>query len=320
MSDVIWVYLERDAGGITESSIQAVTSTRVVAQKTDSRVEGLCVGGDVGILKGLSGALNKIYHLVGDSLNEYTTDAYGKVLEAQVVEHKPAVLLFPSSTQGDDLASWLAAGLGVGVLLSARDFRREGGCVLASRVEFEGKVGVDYELKGAPVILSLAEGSAEQTAQSVDNSEIETVPVSIPSKASSIRVISTEVAKRTVNLREAPVVVGVGAGVGGGSTLELALDLAELLGGEVGATRAAVDAGWVSYDRQIGQTGMKVRPDLYVALGISGAVQHRVGILESGTIIAVNIDPYAPIFRFSHYCIEGDLKVVLPKLIQIIRR
>ena len=96
-------------------------------------------------------------------------------------------------------------------------------------------------------------------------------------------------------------------------------ELALLLGGEVGATRAAVDAGWITYDRQIGQTGVKVKPDLYVACGISGAAQHRVGMIESGTIVSINIDPQAPVFRFSHFCVEGDLKVVVPELIRLVR-
>jgi electron transfer flavoprotein alpha subunit len=150
--------------------------------------------------------------------------------------------------------------------------------------------------------------------------EIETVGVSAPQNGVRTRIIKTEVARKTVNLREARVIVGVGAGLGGEDAFKYAQELADLLGGEVGATRAAVDAGWVSYDRQIGQTGVKVRPDLYIALGISGAAQHRVGMLDSGTIVAVNIDPHAPIFRFSHYCVEGDLKLVLPKLIEISRR
>lgn len=320
MGEVVWVYLERDAEGISDSSLQAVAGGHALAEQLKGRLEGVCVGGDVDVLKGFSGPVQRVLHFVGESLEDYTTDAFGSVLEEQIAGRQPSILIFPISTQGEDLASWLGAGLGVGVLLGAQEVRREGGCLVVTRVEFEGKVAVNYELQGTPAIVSLLEGTTDTTLETGGEMEIETVDVSAPRNGVRTRVLKTEVARKTVNLREARVIVGVGAGLGGEDAFKYAQELADLLGGEVGATRAAVDAGWVSYDRQIGQTGVKVRPDLYIALGISGAAQHRVGMLDSGTIVAVNIDPHAPIFRFSHYCVEGDLKLVLPKLIEISRR
>jgi electron transfer flavoprotein alpha subunit len=320
MGEVVWVYLERDAEGISDSSLQVVAGGHALAEQLKGRLEGVCVGGDVDVLKSLAGPVEKVLHFVGESLEDYTTDGFGSVLEEQIAGRQPSILIFPTSTQGEDLASWLGAGLGVGVLLGAQEVRREGGCLVATRVEFEGKVAVDYELRGTPAMVSLLEGTTDMTLETGGEMEIETVGVSAPQNGVRTRIIKTEVARKTVNLREARVIVGVGAGLGGEDAFKYAQELADLLGGEVGATRAAVDAGWVSYDRQIGQTGVKVRPDLYIALGISGAAQHRVGMLDSGTIVAVNIDPHAPIFRFSHYCVEGDLKLVLPKLIEISRR
>jgi electron transfer flavoprotein alpha subunit len=127
-----------------------------------------------------------------------------------------------------------------------------------------------------------------------------------------------EVVKKTVNLKDAKVIIGGGAGVGNRENFALLERLAEKLGGELGATRASVDAGWISAERQIGQTGVTVRPDLYIACGISGAVQHLVGIREAKTVVAINSDASAPIFRVSHYRIVGDLTVVVPKLVELL--
>jgi electron transfer flavoprotein alpha subunit len=196
--------------------------------------------------------------------------------------------------------------------------RREGDRCIATRLEFERKVAVEYELFGQPVFVTVEGGLGNAPAEATGGVSIvrEEVPESSEDK---VRVIKTEVAEKTVNLREEKTIVGVGAGVGSREGFHMAQELAEVLGGEIGATRAAVDAGWVSYDRQIGQTGVKVKPDLYVACGISGAAQHRVGMMDSGAVVSINIDTHSPMSRYSHYAVEGDVKVVIPKIIEILR-
>ena len=145
------------------------------------------------------------------------------------------------------------------------------------------------------------------------------VAVDLGATGGRARIVKRDVVKKTVNLREAKAIVVAGAGVGGKKNLALVEQLAAALGGEVGATRAAVDAGWLTAERQIGQTGVTVRPRVYVACGVSGAVQHRVGMTDSQTIVAINTDAGAPIFKFAHYRVLGDLEVVIPKLLALLR-
>jgi electron transfer flavoprotein alpha subunit len=148
---------------------------------------------------------------------------------------------------------------------------------------------------------------------------VEKIAPTFDARDLALKVLSRETRESQVNLKGAPIVVAGGAGVGSQENFELIQDLAHLLGGEVGASRAAVDAGYVSREHQVGQTGTTVRPRLYIAAGISGAIQHRAGMSESSKIIAINTDPNAPIFQIAHYKIVGDVAEVIPMLIRALR-
>jgi electron transfer flavoprotein alpha subunit len=319
LDELILVYLELSGGGVTEGSLQALAMGAAWVGRYGGVMEALCVGGDSDSLNGVAGPLARLHRLSGAALSGYTAKGWGSSLEEIVSRLSPRVLIFPPGTRGEDLASWLGAAMGTGALLNAHDLRMEGGGVFATRVEFEGKVAVDYALEGLPAIVTVEEGVWEPPKGPLARLEIVDVPVSDKGEDTGVKARSTEVAEKTVDLRQARVVVGVGAGIGGRDGFEQTRELARLLGGELGATRAAVDAGWVAHERQIGQTGVKVKPDLYVACGISGAAQHRVGIMDSGTVVSINIDPLAPIFRFSHYSVVGDVRSVVPKLIELLR-
>jgi len=181
------------------------------------------------------------------------------------------------------------------------------------RLEFDAKAFAKYVATGAgPVLVTLKDGIAEAPAKGNATGQATALSVSVAPGGATVE--RREVVRKTVNLKDAKIIIGGGAGVGNAANFKLLEQLAAKLGAEIGATRAAVDAGWCSHERQIGQTGVTVRPELYIAAGISGAVQHIVGIRDAKKIVAINTDPSAPIFKLAHYKIVGDLNQVVPKL------
>jgi electron transfer flavoprotein alpha subunit len=317
MEKSIWVYLQREGEGVSEESLLALSVAGRLAREAAARIEGVWVGPG---LPEFPQAPTRIFHLVGGGLGaDYQTLAYGTALQHVLEREHPLLVIFPSTTQGQDLASWVGGWSGVGALVGAREVLcREGG-VVATRLEFDGKVAVEYLLEGSPAAVALEQGVGEMPGPGQASPEVVRVEIPGPDNE-AVRVLSGFGGARRVDLRSARAIVGVGAGVGGPDGFQQVCELASVLGAELGATRAAVDAGWLGHERQIGQTGLKVKPDLYVACGISGAVQHRVGMVDSGTIVSINMDPQAPIFRFSHYCVLGDVRQVVPKLLELLRR
>ena len=234
----------------------------------------------------------------------------------------PRIFLFPSSTVGNDLAPRLAARCGCPAVLDCVGFTFEGDAPVLRRLEFDAKALTSYSpLGGGTVIASMRDGIAEAApAGGGGAGQAERVVVELAENDLRSAVERREVVRKTVNLKDARVIVGGGAGVGTADNFKLLEDLAAGLGGEIGATRATVDAGWVSAERQIGQTGVTVRPDLYIACGISGAVQHCVGIRDAKTIVAVNTDPDAQIFRVADFGIVGDMFEVIPALTERLQK
>lgn len=318
MKERIWVFLERQEGGVAEESLLALSVAGKWAQEAGARLEGVWVGPD---LPSFPGAPARVFQLLGAGIEgHYTTPGHGRAMEFLLEKERPTLLVFPSTTRGQDLASWIGAKTGAGALVGARQIRRVNGQMVATRLEFDGRVAVDYVLEGSPAVVALEQGVGERPDAPAKAPQVVRIEVPPADRESAVRVVSAAQTVRRVDLRSARAIVGVGAGVGGSEGFERVKELASILGAEIGATRAAVDAGWVGHERQIGQTGIKVKPDLYVACGISGAAQHRVGMVDSGTIVSINIDPQAPIFRFSHYCVLGDVREVVPKLVELLRR
>jgi len=255
------------------------------------------------------------------ALRPYLTAPYRRVVAGWIAAAKPALALFPSSTIGDDLAPAVAAELGAACVLDCDNAAFEGGALKLTRTEFDRKVFAAYAgAAGATVVATFKDspiGAAE--AQAGRSGEITRETPSADAPATALKVLRRDVAKKSVNLKDAKIIVAGGAGVGSAEGFALIKELAAALNAEIGATRAVVDAGWLPADHQIGQTGATVRPDVYIACGISGAVQHRVGMLDSRTIIAVNSDANAPIFKIAHYKLVGDLKAIVPKLVKLLK-
>ncbi len=318
MGKSIWVYLQKEGESLVEESLMGLSVGANLAKESSATLEAVIVGEMPAALPKVPG---KIYRLQGEDLQGgYDTACYGRAMEFLCEREKPLLVIFPSTTQGQDLASWLGSREGGAALVGATDVRFGEEGFVATRLEFEGRVAVEYQLDGSPTAISLEQGVGD-LSEVGQHGQAEVVEVDVPGVAEGrVRTIYSSGGTRKVDLRSAKAIVAVGAGVGGKEGFEQVRALASILGAELGATRAAVDAGWLGHEHQIGQTGVKVKPELYVACGISGAVQHRVGMLDSGTVVSINLDPQAPIFRFSHYCVVGDVREVIPKLLELLRR
>jgi electron transfer flavoprotein alpha subunit len=242
---------------------------------------------------------------------------------------RPTAVLLPSTSDGRDIAGRLSARLGLGVLANAIQLSVEAGRLVSQQSAFEGALLISCETRGAdPAVITVRpktfaaqarDGAAAWDAASLVVEELAIAPRPESCRARAVQVVQ-ETVQAGVSLDAAPIVVSGGRGMGGPEAFALVRELAGLLGGAVGASRAAVDAGWVPYTMQVGQTGTTVRPALYVACGISGALQHRVGMQGSEAIVAINRDPDAPIFALADLGIVGDVHDILPRLIEEIRR
>lgn len=318
----VLVFAELEEGRPTDLSLQCVSKGREIVDVAGGELSCVVMGREVGGAADMLAkcGVDKVIAVEREELADYSTTPYKKALAQLIPDLSPDLILMPASTVGNDLAPPLATDLKAACILDCSSIRLEGDELSFERVEFDGKAVGRYRGSTALKIATLRDGAAEP-AKPRDEGRVEIIKAEVTlSEADLIeRVLRRDVARRTVDLRSAKVIVAGGAGVGSKENFKLIEELAELLGGEVGATRAAVDAGWTTPDRQIGQTGVTVSPDLYIACGISGAVQHRVGIMGAKTIVAINIDPNAPIFRFAHYKIVGDLREVVPKLIKLLK-
>ncbi len=317
MSDIL-VYIEHDDDGITDISLQCISKGRRLADAAALKLGAVVLGADVAATAAdVAGrGVDVVYTVSNPALEAYLTRPAAKALAAIVADKGVKLCLLPSSTVGNDLAPYLGGLCDAGVVVDCQDVACDGDTVVGKRMEFDAKVMTSYAVNGAAVI-TLADGADEPAAAGAGNAETVAVDVALDDATGNV-VEKREVARKTVNLKDAKVIIGGGAGVGSADNFQLLEDLAAKLNAEIGATRASVDAGWVSAERQIGQTGVKVGPELYIAVGISGAVQHLVGIRDARKIVAINTDDSAPIFKVADYKVVGDLAAVVPKMTELL--
>ena len=319
MSDIL-VIAELVDNALTDISLQCLAKARELAAGKSKVVCAVAGAGIGNAAKQLASCgADAVYAADDTQLAHYLTTPYRKVMGDLIRQLSPSVILTPSSTQGNDLAPALAVEFNAACVLDCQLATAQGDQVVFGRPEFDRKVMTRFSSKGTMVIATLKDGvAAPAVADSSKSAPISALAVALDASHLKSKIVKRDVAHKTVNLKDAKVIVSGGAGVGTKESFKLLEDLAAKLGGEVGATRAAVDAGWVSAERQVGQTGVTVRPDLYFACGISGAVQHRVGMMDSKKIVAINTDSGAPIFKFAHYRLTGDLKTIVPKLLKLL--
>ena len=317
MSDIIWVYGEVVDDAVTSTTLEMVTKA---AQVGTAEVILLGPAPDNAVeLLGEHGA-SKVYRSVDPVFRDYLTLPAAAVMEPLIRQHQPAAVLFASSYGGRDVAAATSASLDCGAITDVADFTLTDGAVEAKIPALGASYWNTSTLVHDDVKILLVRPKAFEPAPNPKTPVVEEIAATDDADLCKVRVKDRITAKAEgPQLDGAKVIVSGGRGLAGAENFDMLRELADLLGGAVGATRAVVDSGWVPYSLQIGQTGKTVKPELYIACGISGAVQHLAGMKDSKLIIAVNKDADAPIFQMCDLGIVGDVFKVVPQLIEEIK-
>ncbi len=327
----VWVFIEQEGGKIADVSLELLCKGRELAGKLGVKTEALFLGDK------LEGSVDTLFHygcdnvfLVEDPrLEPFTVMPYAKVVMDLIKEHRPNILLFGATMKGRELAPRVASEKLAGLTADCTDLKIDdfedkvnkksySNKLMQIRPAFGGNIiATIVNTWDDPQMVTVREGVMKMDAPDKSRKgKITKVEAALTAQETVVKVIERVRQEKSVNLKGAQVIVAGGYGVGSKENFKLIHELAETLGGEVGASRAAVDAGWIDHDHQIGQTGVTVRPKLYIACGISGSVQHCAGMAESKKIIAINTDPDAGIFSVAHYGVVGDLNEVIPMMIK----
>ena len=318
----ILVFLERQARGIHPMSWEALAAGQQLARELGAPLYAVAARGG-GLSAVASKRLDGVIALESEALAEYSADAWCIALRAAIGKLSPTLVLFPHTYQVRDFGPKLAASLDRPFVSDAVGVRIEDGQLVFVRQVYQGKLHADVTLSGEPPFFaSLQSGSfrADHLQDAAQSSPIETLPVEIdPARLRTRPEPAFQELKGEVDLSSAGIIVAVGRGIKSEENIELARELAAAIGGELAASRPICDNGWLPLERQIGSSGQTVSPKLYLALGISGAIQHVVGMKGSKTIVAINRDPNAPIFEIADYGIAGDLFEIVPALIKALR-
>ena len=328
----VWVFAEVEGERVAEVALELLGKGRALADQLGVKLGAALLGKGVGALAPVLFAhgADTVYVCEAGALALYTTVPYARTLMELIREKRPEIVLFGATPLGRDLAPRVASALRAGLTadctdLAIGDYESAGRIfqhkLLQVRPAFGGNViATIVSPEALPQMATVREGvmRALQPVEGRHGTRID-VPFAPSDEDALVEVLARRTQERRVDLRGAQVIVAGGYGMGAAAHFTLLHRLAEVLGAAVGASRAAVDAGFVHHDHQVGQTGTTVRPKLYVACGISGAVQHRAGMEEAQKIIAINTDPDAPIFQVANYGIVGDAVEVIPRLIKALK-
>src|ERR1700728_699568 len=323
MAGRILVVAEQRGGKLSRVSLEIVAAAQGIGKETGWTVEVVLPGSQTSALaQDLAGyKVDKVYDLQGPSLAAYTSDAYVHALKEFISSRQPKLVLFPHTYQVRDFAPRLALALDRTLISDAIGYKYENGKLLFTRQMFQGKFVADVAFAGeAPWLATLQIGTYRADQAETGSAPVETVEAGPPP---ALRITPHEVfqeAQQAVDLSQAEVIVAIGRCIKEQKNVAIAEDLAKALGGEVAASRPICDNGWLPLERQIGSSGQTVAPKLYIALGISGAIQHLVGMKGSGTIVAINKDAEAPIFEIADVGVVGNLFDIVPPLTEEIKK
>ncbi|OHB56034.1 MAG: electron transfer flavoprotein subunit alpha [Planctomycetes bacterium GWF2_42_9] len=330
----VWVFAEQHEGKIEDIALELLGRARMLGDKLGVKVGAVLIGDQIKSLaeKLFHYGADNVYVLENPLLEHYQTNSYSKVICDLIHKYEPQIMIYGASACGRDLAPRVASTIKAGLTADCTDLqigdhenKSEGkvhkNLLLQIRPAFGGNIIatiINYDRW--PQMATVREGVMPMpTPDAKRKGQVIAEKITMQKTELPIEILCEHKREKKVNLKASRIVVAGGAGVGSKDNFKLVWELANALGAAPGATRAAVDLGFIDRDHQIGQTGTTVRPSLYIAIGISGAIQHQAGMSDSQKIIAINNDPTAPIFDVAHYKIVGDLNDVIPKMIKAIK-
>ena len=328
-SNEVWVFVEQRSGKPAEVSFELLSKGRKLAEILNGSLKAVAIGSDMQKIAQQTFQYGAKECLLVDhpDLKDYKTVPYSRIMSELVSEYKPRIVLYGASFIGRDLAPRVASYTRSGLTADCTDLQISD--VKYLRQDYKDLLLQIRPAFGGNIIATIITPNVPIQMATVREGVMENVPLETPVKGKIVEIPYTpnEIDKliniierhqedNKVNLKAAPIIVAGGYGMGTKENFELLRELAHVLGGEIAGSRAAVDAGFIEHERQVGQTGVTVRPKLYIACGISGAIQHRAGMQDSNKIIAINNDPEAPIFDVCHYGIVGNAVDIIPKFIE----
>ncbi len=326
MADTILVVAEQREGKLNRVSLETITAAQAIAAETGWTIEAAVFGsGIAGIAQEIAGKkLARVYAIESDKLGRYTPDGVVAALKGFIQQKQPRLVLMPHTYQVRDFAPKLATTLGRTLISDAIGYRKDGNNLVFTRQMFQGKFAADVSFAcDPPHFVTFQSGAfrGDKAEAGASAAPVETVNAQIADGVIRNKPEDPfKEAKQAVDLTQAEIIVSVGRGIKEQKNIDLAKALAEALGGEIAASRPICDSGWLPMDRQIGSSGQTVAPKLYLAVGISGAIQHIVGMKGSRTIIAINKDAEAPIFEIADYGVVGNLFDIVPALTEEVKK
>ncbi len=318
----VWVFIEHKRGRIANVSLELLGEGRKLADALGYKLSGMLLGEGVEecAREAIKYGADKIYLTESPILKDYRTDPYTAGAVYLIKQYKPEIVIFGATTQGRDFAGTIATTIYTGLTADCTglDIDPETKLLRQTRPAFGGNIMATILCQRHRPQMATVRPKVFAMPEKDDSRTGEIIREQLPIGEDKVRTKILEFLQvaETVNMVDAEVIVSGGRGVSGSENFAVIRELADVLGGAVGASRAAVDAGWIPYEHQVGQTGRTVRPKIYIACGISGSIQHQAGMKTSDIIVAINKDPEAPIFKIATYGIVGDLFQAVPKLTQ----
>ena len=316
----VLVFIEQRGAQVRAVSREALGEASRLAKALGGEVVGVCAApADPGLAALGDAGADRVLLATNAAFARYDGAGFATVVAQAVAAVKPAVVLFAGSSMGRDLAPRVAARLGVGLASDCTAMSTAGGVLTATRPVFAGKAVQRLRFPNSPAMATLRPKVFAPVTGAGRASTVQPLDVAVSAPRAKVREVAAQAGGK-IDLTEAEIIVSGGRGVKGPEHFALIEALAAALGATVGASRAVVDAGWRPHSEQVGQTGKTVSPKLYVAVGISGAIQHLAGMSSSGCIVAINKDPEAPIFKVADYGVVGDLFEILPAFTEAVKQ